>query len=595
MIDNIFGNLIEPADRLARATESLNGVKHLHRRIPLDPIPGQPIVLLLTTGGHLPYDSARCIFTLDGSDPSSGSAHILDLEIKDIEWEDLTWGYLQSWSVEIPPQPAGTLFRYHLAAHHTGTSEWIYADNQATAVETATDFALWIAHDPIPDWSRKAIVYQVFLDRFYPGDGNSWRHPASLGDFFGGTIRGVIDKLDYIQGLGFNTIWLSPFFKTTSHHGYNASDYYTVEPRLGTNPEIKELLEKAHERGLRILLDFVANHWSKDHQTFKEASTVENSTYHDWYTWKHWPDEYERYFNVRELPKINLKPGPAREYMLDVARYWLREGFDGYRLDFAYGPSHDFWVDFRRACREVKSDCWIFGEVVHTPEVQRSYAGIMDGCLDFHLARALRETFALGQMSLEEFEAFLSSHEAYFPAEFSRPAFLDNHDMSRFLYMTGDIKDKLKLAALVLFTLSGPPIVYNGTECGVSQERPMQQGNRYVFEEARLPMKWSSEADADLMDFFRRLADLRSQNPVLINGIRKLTHIDSFEGTCAFTRENGEERALISVNLSASPHAIPIPEALPEMASDRLNGYPINKHQGVRKVELPPYGGAFIC
>ena len=123
-----------------------------------------------------------------------------------------------------------------------------------------------------------------------------------------------------------------------------------------------------------------------------------------------------------------------REYILDVARYWLEEGFDGFRLDYAYGPPFDFWVDFRRACRKVKPACWIFGEVVHSADIQRAFSGVMDGTLDFLLARALREMIAFEHMSLADFESFLSMHETFFPAEFSRPAFLDNHDMSRFLY-----------------------------------------------------------------------------------------------------------------------------------------------------------------
>jgi len=595
MIDNIFGNLIEPADRLARSKENLNGVKHLYRRSPLDPLPGQPVVLLLTTGGNHPYDSARCNFTVDGSDPASPSAEVMELNLLEAEWDELPWDYSLRWSVTIPPQQPGTLLRYHLSARQADSHEWIFADNQAVSIENASDFALWIDNDPIPDWSRHAIVYQVFLDRFYPGDGRPWRNMNSLSDFSGGTLRGVIEKLEYIHSLGVNTIWLSPFFKSTSHHGYNASDYYTVEPRLGTNADLKELLDKAHACGIRMLLDFVANHWSKDHLTFQEATRDPSSPYHDWYTWKHWPDDYERYFTVRELPKLNLKPGPARDYLLEVARYWLREGFDGYRLDFAYGPSHDFWVDFRRACREVKPDCWIFGEVVHTAEIQRSYTGIMDGTLDFLLTRALRETFALERMPLEEFEAFLSGHETYFPPDFSRPSFLDNHDMSRFLYMAGNNKEKLKLAALVLFTLAGPPIIYNGTECGVSQERPMQQGNRYVFEEARLPMKWGDEADGDLLAYFRRLGKLRQQFPLLVSATRKLVLLDSTRRLYAYLRETADRQVLVAINLSALPNSVALPEGLPENCREYLNGLKIETGLGTRIIELPPFGGAFVC
>ena len=594
MIDNIFGNLLEPGDRLIRAQEKLDGVKHNFGRFPLDPIPNQPIFLLLTTGGCHPYNSARCIFTTDGSDPAAPPARSIELEPVGTQWDELNWGYVRTWRASLPAQPAGTLLRYHLAARRADTGEWAFADNQAGSAGEATDFALWIDDDPVPDWSRQAIVYQVFIDRFYPGDGKPWNKTSGLGDIFGGTLRGVIDKLEYIQSLGFNTLWLSPFFKTSSHHGYNASDYYNVEPRFGTNEDLKELLEKAHARGLRVLLDFVANHWSKDHPTFQEARRDIHSPYHDWYTWKSWPDEYDRYFNVAELPKLNLRPGPARQYLLDVARHWLRQGFDGYRLDFAYGPSHDFWVDFRRACREVKPDCWIFGEVVHTPELQLSYAGIMDGTLDFHLAWAMRETFALERMPLAEFEAFLAAHEAFFPPDYSRPSFLDNHDMSRFLYMARDNKDKLKLAALILYTLSGPPIVYNGTESGVSQERPMQQGKRYVFEEARLPVKWGADADAGLQDYFRRLAGLRRAHPALWQGSRRLVHLDGSEGTYAYLRRDEKDQVLIAVNLSPKAHTLTLEIGLSGRIKDGLSGSIVQSKDGKTFLEIPAYGGAFV-
>ncbi len=590
MIDNIFGNLPEPENRLARHLENLNGVKHRYQRSPLDPFPGQPIILELTTGGPIPYEAARCFFTLDGTDPALPAANVLDLEPAAVKWDDPAWGYVRSWTVGLPSQPAGTLIRYHLAARRLDTGQWVYADTGSGDAAGADDFALWVDDDPIPSWAREALVYQIFPDRFYPGDGRQWNKVKSLTDFYGGTLRGMIDKLDYIQSLGFNTIWLNPFFKTTTHHGYNASDYYTVEPRLGTNADLKELIEKAHERGMRLLLDFVANHWSKDHFTFQDAQKNPDSPYHNWYFWNHWPDDYECYFKVRELPKINLAPGPAREYMLDVARHWLREGFDGYRLDFAYGPPHDFWVDFRRACREVKPDCWIFGEVIHTAEWLRSYTGILDGTLDFYLASALRDTFAQDRMSLGQFEAFLEGHERYFPANHIRPAFIDNHDEARFLYIAGDDKAKLRLAALVLYTLPGPPIVYNGTECGVTQERPMGK-----FEETRQPVKWDADADAQLLDYFRRLGQLRNEHPVVWQGSRRTVHIADAQETYAYLRENGEEKVLVAVNTSPSAQVITVKDpGFTGKPVDILNDCAIEQKDGHLVIPLSPQGSAFI-
>jgi len=173
----------------------------------------------------------------------------------------------------------------------------------------------------------------------------------------------------------------------------------------------------------------------------------------------------------------------------------------------------------------------------------------MDGTLDFLLLRVLRETIAFERMSLTEFEAFLARQVSFFPAECSRPAFLDNHDTSRFLYLCGADRQKLKLGALLLYMLFGPPVVYNGSEADITQERPMQQGNRYVFEEARLPMKWDAEAENDLIEFFRLLTHLRAAHPVLWTGKRRFATLDEKHKTYPYTYENETEKVLVAVNL----------------------------------------------
>jgi cyclomaltodextrinase len=592
MNDEIFGSMVDPSQRLALHLGNLEGVHHLYRRDPLDPIPGQPIQLNLTTSGSVPYRAARCCFSVDGTDPGWSTATLLELQPDDSNWDDSSWSVVRTWSVSLPPQPAGTLIRYRLAAQRVDTGEWVQAESGSNSV--TNPFSLWVDHDPIPAWAQTALVYQVFPDRFYPGDGRSWKKTRSLTDFHGGTLRGVVDKLDYLGSLGFNTIWLNPFFKTASHHGYNASDYYAVEPRLGTSADLKELIEKAHARGIRLVLDFVANHWSKDHFTFQDAIKNPKSPYHDWYYWNHWPDDYECYFKVRELPKINLNHSAARNYMLDVARYWLKAGFDGYRLDFAYGPSHDFWVDFRRACREVNPTCWIFGEVIHTAEWLRSYTGIMDGTLDFYLARALRETFAQQRMTLTEFDAFLSGHESFFPADHIRPSFLDNHDEARFLHIAGEDKARLRLAALVQYTLCGPPVVYCGTETGLSQGRSFHQKGRNIFEESRLPMNWES-ADTSLQDYYKHLNSLRRNHPILQTGDRCVVHLDAEDGTYAYLRSNASTVILVAINTSKSPRVISTSNPGFTCATDQLNGNQVDLKGESLVISLPAQSGAFIC
>lgn len=588
--DRIFGTMIDPERRLARHREDASGVKHLNRLAPLFPEPDRSIRLTLTTGGPQPYDAARCFYAVDG-----GETGAIDLQPDGAEWDTLAWSYVRRWSAALPPQPAGIMLRYRLAARAAGSDRWVYADNQARSASDATEFAIWIDSRPAPDWAREAIVYHIFLDRFYPGDGRQWLAPESLSGFFGGTLRGAIEKLDYVQSLGFNAIWLSPLFASPSHHGYDATDIYMVEPRLGTNADLKALIDSAHARGIRVILDFVANHWSNLHPTFQSAQTEPASPYRDWYTWNHWPDDYVTYFGVKELPQLNLRRGPARGYLLDCARYWLEQGADGYRLDYAYGPPHDFWTDFRRACRSVKPDCWLFGEVINTAAFQLTYAGRLDGTLDFLLARALRETFGHGAWPLSQFEAFLAAHEAYFPACFSRPSFLDNHDMNRFLFLAGGDAAKLKLAALALFTLSGPPIVYYGTEAGVSQERPIHQNDFGIFEEARLPMKWGAEQDAGLLAFFRRLVRLRREHAVLAKGTRRALHVDDAAGTYAYIRESEHGSVLVAFNIGDEPRALRLAAPrLPASAKDRLYGNPVTVDGGVVELYCAGGSGAFV-
>ena len=313
---------------------------------------------------------ARCWYCCEPAGPNNRQAatKVVELQPDSVSWDEVTWSYVRRWRAQLPAQTTGTLVRYRLAVRVAGSERWIYADNQAETAAGATEFAfqVWAGAS---EWSREAIVYHIFLDRFFPGSGKVWLQPADLSGFYDGTLRGVIEKLDYIQSLGFNTIWLSPVFASPSHHGYDTIDLFRVEPRPGTNADLIELFGRAHARGLRVLLDFVANHWSNRHPTFQAALADESSPYHDWYTWDRWPDAYRGYFGSRHMPELNLQPGPARNHLLEAARFWLEQCADGYRLDFAYGPPHDFWARFGQACRAVKPDCWLFGEVVHTPLV----------------------------------------------------------------------------------------------------------------------------------------------------------------------------------------------------------------------------------
>lgn len=586
----MFGTQRDFENRLVEYRSSLTGIKHLHRlKTPSvyasRPQPNMPITLYTTTSGGIAYDLVRCWMNIDGKET------VFELTPTESVWNTLEWRYVRHWFGAIPPQANGTIVRYKIGGRVMGSDRWIFADNQARVLSEATEFAVSVDDYDRPTWARDAVIYHIFLDRFYPGDGVPWKKPTSLSGFFGGTLRGVIQKLNYIQSLGCNAIWLSPLFASPSHHGYDATDYYTVEPRFGTNEELKELIEKAHTSGIRVILDFVANHWSNKHPTFQTAQRDKDSEYRAWYTWQRWPDTYTSFFGVKGMPQLNLKHKPASDYLLACARYWLENGVDGYRLDYAPGPPQTFWADFRQTCKAVKPDVFLFGEVVGHAEAVASYVPHFDGCLDFLLADALRRTFVLDTLTLLEFEAFLAAHEAYFSSDFSLPAFLDNHDMTRILYLAGEDKAKVKLAALVLFTLAAPPIIYNGTEVGISQRNPLGR-----FEEARLPMLWGDEQDKNLLTYFRRLGALRKQFSAITSGRREVVHLNVQNGTYAYLRTLGDDSVLIVLNTSRRSETINIPiSSFKTSAEDLLNGNSVTVSKDSVKVSLPAQSSAFIA
>ena len=538
MREFIFGSLSSEAKRVEYYKQRRNALWHDHRTVPLAPQDGDRPRLQVTVGLDSAVDRLEC--------------HLLEPEPKtialapeDTEWDVINWAYIQTWTATLPPYPEGALVRYRIEARLRDGQPPVLADQGAT-------FSYLVGQPDPPDWTAGAVIYQIFPDRFSPGGGQDWKQSRDLDGICGGTLKGIIEHLDYIADLGFNCIWLNPFFPDHTYHGYHATDYFSVNPRLGDEEDVRQLVDQAHARGIRLLLDFVANHWGSRHSTFQSALQDRESEHHHWYRWQSWPHDYETFFDVQDLPQINCDYPPAREHLLSAARYWLTEfDFDGYRLDYALGPSHDFWTDFRAAVRQAKPEAWIFGEVVETPQRQLSYWGRLHGCLDFVLQQALRGLFAFVDLDLAQFDALLEKHEAFFPAAYSRPSFLDNHDVNRFLWLTGGDKRKLKLAALCQFTLVGPPIVYYGTEVGLSQNRDMiQPDGRHLMAEARLPMVWGAGQDADLLQYYRWLIHLRRQHPALWRGARRTVHLDAAQGTYAYTRTGEGQRVTVCLNLS---------------------------------------------
>ncbi len=542
MNETIFGSLATLEKQVAYLKGQTAGVRHLNRIDPIAPTAVSTPLLTVTTGLPRRIERVECVLL----EPETA---VIPLQRTHIEWDILNWRYRATWQGHLPARAEGTLVRYQIRAYPAHGGEAVLADDGAT-------FSYLVGAWPAPDWAWEAIVYQVFPDRFNPGNGRSWNHTTHLRDIFGGTLRGIIEKLDYIAGMGFNAIWLNPFFPDLTHHGYHATDHFSVNPRLGSMTDMEELIKQAQRRGIRLLLDFVGNHVGSTHPYFQDALARRDSPYHDWFRWRHWPDDYVAYYEVKELPELNTENPAVRDYLFRSVRFWLEKGFAGLRIDYTLGPSHDFWTALRAFVRPIKPDAWLFGETVHTPTTQISYDGRFHGNLDFLLAQKLRDTFAFNTMSAAEFDAFLHLHEAYFPPHVTRPSFLDNHDMNRFLFIAGNDTRKLKLAALCQFTLSQPPVVYNGTEIGLSQQRAIGALGSHGMEECRLPMPWDNQNE-EVREWFRQLAHLRRQHPVIRQGQRTTLHIG--DATYAYAVSDGAETLLVAFNLSDTPQTITLP------------------------------------
>jgi glycosidase len=383
------------------------------------------------------------------------------------------------------------------------------------------------------DWFQDAIIDHVLIDRFAGFTPKEGLKP----DFLGGTLRGITDRLPYLENLGINTLWLSPFCKTSAYHGYHVMDFFKIEPRFGSLDDLKTLIDRAHISGIRIIADFVPNHCSRHHPFFEEARKNRQSRYFNWFIFDKWPDDYLCFLDVRELPKLNLDFPEARDHIVDAAKYWLSLGIDGFRLDHVIGPRHAFWKHFRR---EIKKDYpaavligeawleginrkhlktihiknkylrWIFG--ASQESIQKEYVGELDGVLDFRFRNLVCSHVAhgTGTVSDDVLADALRKRRLTYPPDYFLPTFLDNHDMNRFLFDSGNDKDKLKAAAYLQFSLKQPPVIYYGTEVGMTHESPVSVGIPHSDLQARHPMLWSRQ-DKGLLAFYKILIHRRKQ------------------------------------------------------------------------------------
>lgn len=334
------------------------------------------------------------------------------------------------------------------------------------------------------DWCDRAIFYQIFVDRFHMGscskDRNyidkDWGELPKPKGFYGGDLPGITEKLDYLQDLGINSIYLTPIFQSPSNHKYDTIDYEEVDAMFGTNRDLKELVESAHKRGIKILLDAVFNHCSYLCKQFQDVLRKgKESVYYDWFIIR--GDRpvleqmnYECFAACNYMPKWNTNNPEVQKFLLHIATKWIKEyGIDGWRLDVADEVSHDFWRQFRKAVKAAKPDALIVGENWHDsrPWLEGDQ---FDSIMNYSFTKACLDYFAYEKYSAQRFCERLSEILMRNTDQVNEMMLnlLDSHDTERFLTNVGENADKLKCALAVLFFFVGMPCIYYGTEIGTA-------------------------------------------------------------------------------------------------------------------------------
>ncbi len=452
------------------------------------------------------------------------------------------------------------------------------------------------------EWPH-AVTYEIFVRAF--ADSNK----DGTGD-----LRGVTEKLDYLKDLGVQAIWLMPIHPSPSYHKYDVTDYREIHPEYGTMEDFENLVAEAHRRGIRIIIDLVINHTSRQHPWFEAAVTDPSGPYRDYYVWRHadeidsmtvaasgpdtdnlrrWHEAgkntdsfYYAYF-TGGMPDLNFDNPEVRREIYDIGRFWLDKGVDGFRLDAAMHIYPDereddsvaFWKEFRREMEKTNPDVLLVGEVWTEGDRAKKYLPGLKSVFNFELAGSILDALRSGRGNgLAVRHADLQRKYHGVTGDFVDATFLSNHDQNRVMSVLDD-EDKARVAAAILLTLPGSPYLYYGEEIGMLGTKP----DNFIRE----PMLWQKQPDPWRAQTGRvrfnkssavRPAQQQLENPSsLLNHYRSLIHLrnkitalnrgdlqpvgDLHPSLVAFVRRHDNERVFVAHNVSGKKVAIDLPEA----------------------------------
>jgi len=466
------------------------------------------------------------------------------------------------------------------------------------------------------DWRMGPIVYQVLVDRFAPSerleekrdlyapprrlrewserpvggtylqDARVWSHEV---DFWGGDLDSLRTRLDHIERMGADVVYLNPIPDALTNHKYDATDYQVIAPEFGDRDDLRALAGDVHARAMKLMLDGVFNHTGRNSPMFLEAQADPHSEKRDWYIF----DErhrhgYKAWYDVANLPELNLENPEVRAYLWEdedsVMKSFLADGADGWRLDVAYDIGFEYLRQLTRHAHEFKPGSAIVGEIWSYPE---DWMPSIDGLMNFHL-RSIVLSLARGEISGRHAGAMIATmvEDAGVEPMLRSWLMLDNHDTQRLATMLPDT-DQRRIAQILQFTLPGAPVIYYGSELGMTGgDDP----------EMRAPMRWDLIEDEDPdalaeLEWVRSLVDMRRSSRALRIGDHRALHT---ERGLAFMRRT--DRYAETVIVVCNPTQEPIREVIQVRDSKQMGSNPMidliggSEHRvysGVLDIEIP--------
>ena len=496
-------------------------------------------------------------------------------------------------------------YYFRVGGGYFGCGKW----RDGTFYAKASDMRAWQItvyeeHYQTPAWMKGGVMYQIFPDRFHKSGelpiadwkvrrtdwgGQPRYRPDEYGkvlnnDFFGGNLKGITEKLDYLASLGVTVLYLNPIFEAYSNHRYDTGDYLKIDAQLGTADDLDELVAQAKKRGIRLVLDAVLNHTGADSRYFNKYGRYESvgayqspdSPYADWYHFRNFPDVYESWWGIDTLPAVNEQSASYQEFVFGengVLKTWLRHGIGGYRLDVADELPDFFLQKLRAAVKEQTADAVVIGEVWEDASnkiaysVRRQYlqGHELDSVMNYPLKDAIIGFVQSGNTSqLKETLYMLLDN---YPKQTldCLMNILGTHDTPRILTVLGGkpcankdemantsmneaevaaAKRKLKMAALLQFTLPGVPCIYYGDENAM-------QGYQDPF--CRGCFDWVN-TDEELLAFYQKLGALRKKYAAFREG--EYDEVFSDGGCIVYARRAGKNTVYVYINNSGGVYNI---------------------------------------